>query len=131
MSAAEQLVPAVVILESHGARVEGQRTTWRYVVQVDGRAVGEAEGTGPLGRLRALQAAETWCRVQGYPTPPIEYADGPVRSLRTWRVLFATVGLGETGAALALIEAVSYCGRNGHTIVTPEGGVIEREGEAA
>jgi hypothetical protein len=54
-----------------------------------------------------------------------------VRSLRTWRVLFATVGLGETGAALALIEAVSYCGRNGHTIVTPEGGVIEREGEAA
>jgi hypothetical protein len=79
MSAAEQLVPAVVILESHGARVEGQRTTWRYVVQVDGRAVGEAEGTGPLGRLRALQAAETWCRVQGYPTPTIEYADGPAR----------------------------------------------------
>jgi ribosomal protein S18 acetylase RimI-like enzyme len=79
MSAAEQLVPAVVILESHGARVEGQRTTWRYVVQVDGEAQCVAEGRGPLGRVCALGGAEAWCRINGYPTPTIEYADGPAR----------------------------------------------------
>lgn len=44
-----------------------------------------------------------------------------VQSLRSGKVFHASTGIGPTGAALGLIEAISYCKRKGHTICTPEG----------
>jgi len=47
-----------------------------------------------------------------------------VVSLQRGRVLHACAGVGVAGAALAAVEAVAYCGRKGHVIVTPDAGPL-------
>jgi hypothetical protein len=53
-----------------------------------------------------------------------ETAVGVVR-LRDQAPLWACVGRGEAGAALATIAAVQWCALHGHTIVTPDGDVLD------
>jgi hypothetical protein len=49
-----------------------------------------------------------------------------VRALAGGRVLFACSGTGERGGALALVEAVAFSARSGHTIEQPEARAFRR-----